>query len=62
MGEGLLIPDPYEECTVEVRCSTVEGGGEGLYTRRTIRKGEIVSFYNGVKSCHLLGPCHPLPR
>ena len=31
-----------------MRSSQVEGGGEGLYAKRDIKKGEVVSFYNGV--------------
>ena len=34
----------------QVRFSQVEGGGEGLYARRNIAKGEIVAFYNGVSA------------
>ena len=33
---------------IKVRTSQVEGGGEGLYAKRDIKKGEIVAFYNGV--------------
>ena len=32
----------------QVRSSQVDGGGEGLYARRNLVKGEIVAFYNGV--------------
>lgn len=28
-----LLPDPYERCHVEVRPSTLEGAGEGLFAR-----------------------------
>ena len=34
----------------QVRFSQVEGGGEGLYARRNLAKGEIVAFYNGVST------------
>ena len=27
----------------------MDGGGEGLYAKRDIKKGEIVAFYNGVR-------------
>ena len=33
---------------IQVRSSQVDGGGEGLYARRNLVKGEIVAFYNGV--------------
>ena len=49
VGAGPLIPDPYEERTVEVRASGVGGGGEGLYVKRNIAKGELIALYNGVK-------------
>jgi len=49
IGPAPLVPDPYESSTVEVRCSQVEGGGEGLYARRSLAKGEIVAFYNGIR-------------
>ena len=32
-----------------MKTSAVEGGGEGLYARRRLRKGEIFAFYNGVR-------------
>ena len=34
----------------QVRFSQVDGGGEGLYARRNLAKGEIVAFYNGVSA------------
>ena len=34
---------------VQVKTSAVEGGGEGLYAQRRLRKGEIAAFYNGVR-------------
>merc|ERR1711874_626854 len=49
IGPAPLVPDPYESSTVEVRFSQVEGGGEGLYARRNVAKGEIVAFYNGIR-------------
>ena len=36
--------------SAQVRSSQVEGGGEGLYARRNLAKGEIVAFYNGVST------------
>ena len=48
VGLQPLVRDPYESRTVEVRPSQVGGGGEGLFLRRNVTKGEIVAFYNGV--------------
>ena len=44
-----LLPDPYEERTVEVCTSGVGGGGEGLFAKRQLEEGELVAIYNGVK-------------
>ena len=55
VGPSPLIPDPYESRTCEVRSSRVEGGGDGLFTVRDIRKGEIVAFYNGVRLPYVPG-------
>lgn len=49
VGPGPLVGDPYEARAVEVRTSSVEGGGEGLYARRDIKAGEVVAFYNGIR-------------
>ena len=48
VGAAPLVTDPYEDRTVEARVSGVGGGGEGLYVKRNIAKGELVAFYNGV--------------
>ena len=48
VGPQPLVSDPYEDRTVDVRQSGVGGGGEGLYARRRLVKGEITAFYNGV--------------
>ena len=45
-----LIPDPYEQNMVHVKVSKMKGGGEGLFARRDLPKGRIVSYYNGVKA------------
>ena len=44
-----LLPDPYEERTVEVCASGVGGGGEGLFAKRQLEEGDLVAIYNGVK-------------
>ena len=40
----------------QVRSSQVDGGGEGLYARRNLAKGEIVAFYNGVLFDFMVNP------
>ena len=45
-GVDPLQMDPFENNTVEVRNSVIEG--EGLFSKRLIRKGELVSFYSGL--------------
>ena len=30
-----------------MKISNVEGSGDGLFTKRDIRRGEIISFYSG---------------
>ena len=47
-GPQPLVRDPYESRTVEVRPSSLGGGGDGLFVKRKIIKGEVVAFYNGV--------------
>ena len=41
---------------IQVRSSQVDGGGEGLYARRNLVKGEIVAFYNGVLYDFVVNP------
>ena len=41
---------------IQVRSSQVDGGGEGLYARRNLVKGEIVAFYNGVSFDLMVNP------
>ena len=41
---------------IQVRSSQVDGGGEGLYARRNLVKGEIVGFYNGVLFDFIVNP------
>ena len=50
VGPQPLVRDPYERTVCEVRASQLEGGGEGLFAVRNITRGEIVAFYNGVRS------------
>jgi len=44
-----LLPDPFEERMVEVRCSGMEGGGEGAFARRDLQKGAVALIFNGYK-------------
>ena len=55
IGDQPLVPDPYEQRTVEVRKSEVDGGGEGLFAKVDLPKGTIVAFYNGVRIPYRLG-------
>ena len=48
MSVSPLLEDPYERLWVEVRQSTVQGGGEGLFARRDIPADTVVSFYHGL--------------
>ena len=69
MGENLMIPDPYEFNHVLVKQSRMKGGGDGLFTKARMFKGDIIAFYNGVRSlskeivsssfaCHLWKTCY----
>jgi len=44
-----LLGDPYESKFVEVKCSKMEGGGEGLFAKVDIPAGTLVAFYNGIR-------------
>lgn len=44
-----LSPDEWEHARVVVGQSEIEGGGEGLYARVSLKKGELISFYNGTR-------------
>lgn len=43
------LRDPYENSLVRVATSGVEAGGEGLFARKLLPPGTVVSFYNGVR-------------
>ena len=43
------MADPFEEKTVYVAQSGLEGAGEGLFLRRDVQEGDLVSLYNGVR-------------
>lgn len=44
---GPLVPDSYEEMTVELKVSTIPDSGLGLFAKRKIKGNEMVAFYNG---------------
>lgn len=44
-----LDRDPWEETKVAVSQSKLPQGGEGLFARKDIVKGEVVALYNGIK-------------
>ena len=55
IGDQPLVTDAYEQRTVEVRKSDVDGGGEGLFAKVDLPKGTIVAFYNGVRIPYRVG-------
>ena len=46
-GVPPLLPDPFERNTITVKGSNIEGANEGLFVKRNIKKGELISFYSG---------------
>ena len=44
------VTDPHERRAVYVKKSLVIGGGEGLFAKRAFKKGQLVSYFGGVKS------------
>mgnify|MGYP001161651556 FL=1 len=55
IGHQPMVSDPYEDCTVRVRSSGVEGGGDGLFAQKDLAKGSMVAFYNGVRLPYRVG-------
>ena len=49
MTQNPMLTDPYEEEMVEVRQSRVEGGEEGLFSRKDVKAGTVLAFYNGIR-------------
>ena len=49
MTKEPLLADPYETEWVEVRPSTVPFANEGLFARKSVEPGQILSFYNGIR-------------
>ena len=43
------LEDPYEQRMVYVAESMIPGAGEGVFLRRDVRPGDLVSIYNGVR-------------
>ena len=54
--------DPYEDNTVEVKPSSIRNNGtsigDGLFTKRNIKNGEVIAFYSGycVKTNTIITP------
>ena len=42
------LTDPFEKSTVYVGPSRVEGAGQGLFMRREVRAGQLISLYSGL--------------
>ena len=50
MSKSPLQEDVYEKVHVYVAPSTISPmAGEGLFARKTIKKGQLVSLFNGVR-------------
>eukprot|EP00808_Paulinella_micropora_P006235 g73020.t1 len=47
-----LLRDPYESQVVEVQRSTIPHGGEGLFARCVLRRGDVCAWYNGIRITH----------
>ena len=47
-GLPTKLTDPFEKSTVFVGPSKVEGAGQGLFMRRALRAGQLISFYSGL--------------
>ena len=50
-----MLRDEYERGRVEVRQSTLTSpiAGEGVFSLRDFKTGDIVAFYNGVKGTYV---------
>ena len=46
IGDQPTVMDPYEKKIVYV--NTTDWGDDGLFAKRDIKKGELVSYYNGM--------------
>ncbi|XP_023324584.1 histone-lysine N-methyltransferase SETD7 [Eurytemora carolleeae] len=49
IGDCPHLRDPYEDKYIEVRISSMEGGGEGIYALKNIPTGILVAMFNGIK-------------
>ena len=52
LGLDTLVPDPYEAARVTDGRSTIDDAAEGLFARRALAAGELVSFYSGLRISH----------
>jgi hypothetical protein len=46
------VMDPYEKKSVYVGLSSIPGAGEGLFARRRMSPGDLVSYFGGWKTFH----------
>ena len=44
-----VFVDPFEKELVYVGSSKVDGAGRGVFARKALKKGTLVSFVNGIK-------------
>ncbi len=50
MGSRPTRRDPYEEKWVEVKRSLQdENAGEGLFCKKSLKKGQVAAYFNGIK-------------
>ncbi len=49
LGQNTTTPEPWEAMHVYVRESQLPQGGEGLFAKKSIAKGSVLSFYNGIR-------------
>ena len=54
-GVSPNLTDPFEKSTVYVGPSSVQGAGQGLFLRRRVRAGHLVSFFSGLVLNCVLG-------
>ena len=54
-GVSPNLTDPFEKSTVYVGPSSVQGAGQGLFMRRQVRAGHLVSFFSGLVLNCVLG-------
>jgi len=53
--------DPFETNSVEVKMSGIEGSGDGLFAKQSIKRGEVICFVSGFFVANKMIQ-HPLDR